>query len=78
MNTVEKQVRQEARARVGEGSAGHTKGCMCPECVQHKARVEDEAERIAQSVVAGVRESAEADAQYEQRAGWPPGARRGA
>jgi hypothetical protein len=64
--SVDEQIRKVARANVGDGPAGHTKGCMCGECVKHKARIEDEAERIAQSVVAGVREVNQADAEHEQ------------
>jgi hypothetical protein len=64
--SIDEQIRKTARANVGEGPAGHTKGCMCPECVKHKARIEDEAERIAQSVVRGVREDTHADAEFEQ------------
>ena len=64
--SVDEQIRKVARSNVGDGPARHTKDCMCPECVQHKARIEDEAERIARSVVEGVREVAHADAEHEQ------------
>ena len=68
--SVDEQIRKVARANVGDGPARHEKDCRCPECVQWKARIEDEAERIAQSVVAAVREDSQADAEYEQyRAG---------
>ena len=63
---IEKQVRQVARANVGDGPAGHTKDCMCEECVPHKARIEDEAERIAQSMLRGVREDHEAEQEWQK------------
>ncbi len=37
---IEKQIRQTAQANVGDGPAGHTKGRMCAECVQHKAHMQ--------------------------------------
>jgi hypothetical protein len=68
--TLEEQIRKVARANVGPAPDGHKPGCMCPECVKHKARIEDEAERISESILEGVREDKQADAEYEQwRAG---------
>ena len=63
---IEKEIRQTAQAIVGDSPAGHKKDCTCAECIQYKARVEDEVERIAQSALRGVREVAEADAEHEQ------------
>ncbi len=63
---IEKRITKEARTRIGDGPAGHKGDCMCPECVQHKARIADEAERIAESVQVGVRESKLADEQFGQ------------
>lgn len=66
--SIEERIREVAQANVGGGPAGHKAACMCGECVQHKARIEDEAERIAESVLRGAREDKHADAQFEQYA----------
>ena len=63
---IEKRIMKEAQARIGDGPAGHIGDCMCPECVKHKAQIADEAERIAESVQVGVRESKLADEQFGQ------------
>jgi len=63
---IEKTIRKQALATVGERSAGHAQDCRCGDCLKHEARVLDECDRIAQRVVAGVREDAHADAEYEQ------------
>jgi hypothetical protein len=64
--SVDEQIRKAARRNVGDGPEGHKAACMCGECVKHKARIEDEADRIAESVLAGVREDNQADAEHEQ------------
>ena len=62
---VEAEIRKVARANVAPAPDGHKGSCMCDECVQHKARVEVESERIARSAMAGVREVEQADAEFE-------------
>ena len=62
---IEKIIRKQALATVGERSAGHAKDCRCDDCVKHEARVLDECDRIAERVVAGVREDKHADAEFE-------------
>ena len=63
---VEAEIRKVARANVAPAPDGHKTACMCDECVRHKARIEDEAERIAQAALRGVREVQQADEEWEQ------------
>lgn len=62
---IEKTIRKQALATVGERSAGHAKDCRCDDCLKHEARVLHECERIAERVVAVVREDAQAEAEHE-------------
>ena len=65
--SVDEQIRKVALLRTsGSAPAGHAQDCRCDDCLKHEARVLDEIDRIAERVVAGVREDKQADQEFEQ------------